>query len=56
MSRYHDVYAAWQRDPLAFWAAAASAIDWFEPWEAVLAPPGTVSTATSPPVMASGVP
>ena len=38
MSRYHDVYAAWQRDPLAFWAAAASAIDWFEPWEAVLAP------------------
>ena len=37
MSRYHDVYAAWQRDPLAFWAAAASAIDWFEPWEAVLA-------------------
>ena len=38
MSRYNDVYAAWQRDPLAFWAAAASAIDWFEPWEAVLAP------------------
>ena len=37
MSRYHDVYAAWQRDPLAFWAAAASAIDWFKPWEAVLA-------------------
>src|SRR4029079_8409959 len=37
MSRYHDVYAAWQRDPLAIWAAAASAIDWFEPWEAVLA-------------------
>ena len=23
MSRYHDVYAAWQRDPQAFWAAAA---------------------------------
>jgi propionyl-CoA synthetase len=36
MSRYHDVYAAWQRDPEAFWAEAASAIDWFEPWDAVL--------------------
>ena len=36
MSRYHDVYAAWQRDPEAFWAEAASAIDWFRPWDAVL--------------------
>ena len=36
MSRYHDVYAAWQRDPEGFWAAAASAIDWFRPWDAVL--------------------
>jgi propionyl-CoA synthetase len=36
MSRYHDVYAAWQRDPQGFWAAAASAIDWFRPWDAVL--------------------
>jgi len=30
-SRYHDVYAAWQRDPEAFWADAARAIDWIEP-------------------------
>ena len=36
MSRYHDVYAAWRRDPQGFWAAAASAIDWFRPWDAVL--------------------
>jgi propionyl-CoA synthetase len=36
MSRYHDVYAAWQRDPEKFWADAASAIDWFKPWDAVL--------------------
>jgi propionyl-CoA synthetase len=30
-SRYHDVYARWQRDPVAFWAEAAQAIDWIEP-------------------------
>ncbi len=29
-SRYHDVYARWQRDPLGFWAEAAADIDWFE--------------------------
>ena len=26
-SRYHDVYARWQRDPEGFWAEAATAID-----------------------------
>ncbi len=30
-SRYHDVYAGWQKDPQAFWAAAAREIDWIEP-------------------------
>src|SRR6266705_3793130 len=30
-SRYHEIYAHWQRDPQAFWAEAAQAIDWIEP-------------------------
>ena len=29
-SRYHDVYARWQRDPEGFWGEAALAIDWIE--------------------------
>jgi propionyl-CoA synthetase len=29
-SRYHDVYARWQRDPQGFWGEAAEAIDWIE--------------------------
>src|SRR4249919_370541 len=29
-SRYRQVYALWQRDPEAFWADAARAIDWIE--------------------------
>ena len=29
-SRYHDVYARWQRDPEGFWSEAAAEIDWFE--------------------------
>ena len=29
-SRYHDVYARWQRDPQGFWGEAAEEIDWFE--------------------------
>jgi propionyl-CoA synthetase len=28
MSRYHEVYDGWKRDPVGFWAAAAEAIDW----------------------------
>jgi propionyl-CoA synthetase len=31
VSSYHQVYGAWQRDPAAFWAEAARAIDWIEP-------------------------
>jgi propionyl-CoA synthetase len=30
MSTYAQVYAAWQKDPAAFWGEAAKAIDWFE--------------------------
>jgi len=29
-SRYHDIYARWQRDPEGFWGEAAQAIDWYE--------------------------
>src|SRR6516164_8007590 len=29
-SRYHEVYACWQRDPQAFWGEAAQDIDWIE--------------------------
>jgi propionyl-CoA synthetase len=29
-SRYHEVYAQWQRDPQAFWAEAAKAIEWID--------------------------
>ena len=32
-SRYHEVYARWQRDPEGFWGEAAQAIDWIEPAE-----------------------
>ena len=37
-SRYPEVYAAWQRDPEAFWAEAAQEIDWFHPWDRVFDP------------------
>ncbi len=36
-SRYHEVYAGWKKDPLAFWAEAAKAIDWIKPWHEVYA-------------------
>jgi propionyl-CoA synthetase len=29
-SRYHDIYARWQRDPEGFWGEAATGIDWYE--------------------------
>ncbi|MGL4976076.1 MAG: propionyl-CoA synthetase [Bosea sp. (in: a-proteobacteria)] len=32
-SRYQETYAAWQRDPTAFWMQAAQAIDWIKPPE-----------------------
>ena len=31
VSRYHEVYARWMREPESFWAEAARAIDWNEP-------------------------
>jgi propionyl-CoA synthetase len=36
--RYHEIYARAQRDPEAFWADAAQAIDWFEPPRKVFDP------------------
>jgi propionyl-CoA synthetase len=35
MSRYHEVYARWLRDPQGFWAEAAEEIDWFKPAERI---------------------
>jgi propionyl-CoA synthetase len=29
-SRYHEIYARWQRDPFGFWGEAAADIEWFE--------------------------
>jgi propionyl-CoA synthetase len=37
-SRYHEVYARWQRDPLAFWGEAAREIDWYEAPKTVFDP------------------
>ena len=37
-SRYHDVYAGWQRDPMGFWGDAAKEIDWYTPATAVFDP------------------
>ena len=37
-SRYHEVYARWQRDPLGFWSEAAREIDWYEPAKTVFDP------------------
>jgi propionyl-CoA synthetase len=37
-SRYHEVYARWQRDPEGFWAEAAQDIDWVEPARQVFDP------------------
>lgn len=37
-SRYHEVYSNWQKDPQAFWAYAASEIDWFAPFDKVFDP------------------
>ncbi len=38
MSRYHEVYGAWKRDPEAFWAEAARDIDWINIWDKVFDP------------------
>jgi propionyl-CoA synthetase len=37
-SRYHEVYARWQRDPLGFWGEAAREIDWYEAPKTVFDP------------------
>ena len=37
-SRYHEIYARWQRDPLGFWSEAAREIDWYEPAKTVFDP------------------
>jgi propionyl-CoA synthetase len=37
-SRYHEVYAAWKKDPEGFWATAAREIDWFRIWDKVFDP------------------
>lgn len=38
VSRYHELHAAWQRDPDGFWADAAQAIDWYRPFDKVFDP------------------
>ncbi|MDE2017683.1 MAG: propionyl-CoA synthetase [Hyphomicrobiales bacterium] len=38
MSRYHETYARWRADPLAFWAEAARDVDWFKPPATVFDP------------------
>ena len=38
MSRYREVYAAWQKDPEAFWAEAAHEISWYKLWDKVFDP------------------
>ena len=40
VSRYHEVYEGWKRDPEGFWAEAAAAIDW-------VSPPKTIFDATA---------
>jgi propionyl-CoA synthetase len=37
-SRYHEVYARWQRDPQGFWGEAAAEIDWYEKPKAAFDP------------------
>jgi len=38
MSRYHDLYESWKRDPIAFWAEAASDISWVKTPETIFDP------------------
>ncbi|MBS0243118.1 MAG: propionyl-CoA synthetase [Proteobacteria bacterium] len=37
-SRYHEVYAAWKKDPERFWGEAARDIDWINLWDRVFDP------------------
>src|ERR1051326_4611626 len=41
-SRYHEIYARWQRDPRGFGGGAAADIDWFEKPRTVFDPGGGV--------------
>ncbi|MBB6193841.1 AMP-binding protein [Sphingomonas histidinilytica] len=44
MSNYRTTYDAWMADPLGFWAAAATAVDWIaSPTESVVDPQGLAS-------------
>src|SRR6266545_3313316 len=36
MGRFDEIYRRSLEEPEAFWAEAAAAIDWIEPWERVL--------------------
>ncbi|HEX7076295.1 MAG TPA: propionyl-CoA synthetase [Hyphomicrobiaceae bacterium] len=38
MSRYHEVYASWKKDPEAFWGEAARDIGWYKLWDRVFDP------------------
>src|SRR5262249_46498359 len=38
ISRYHEVYARWQRDAEGFWGEAAQEIDWIVPAKRVFDP------------------
>ena len=35
VSKYHDTYESWKRDPEAFWGSVAQSIDWFSPYDKV---------------------
>ncbi|MGI9386368.1 MAG: acetyl-coenzyme A synthetase N-terminal domain-containing protein, partial [Methyloligellaceae bacterium] len=37
-SAYRDVYDGCQEDPEGYWAAAATEIDWYKPWDKVFDP------------------
>ena len=35
MTRYHEIYQGWQKDPETFWGKAAEEIDWVRRWDKV---------------------
>ena len=38
MSRYHEIYAGWKKNPEAFWGEAARDIGWYKLWDRVFDP------------------
>ena len=46
-SRYHEVYARWQRDPEGFWEDAAQDIDWIEPPRRMFDPDAGIYVTTA---------